>query len=57
LKNETLESSVGSMMTAAFNAPYSYNFCWLDRPMIQYSQDIVAMQEVLGLIHRESVFS
>jgi cephalosporin hydroxylase len=45
------------MMTAAFNAQYSYNFSWPDRPMIQYSQDIVAMQEVLDPIHPESVFS
>jgi len=25
---------------------YSYNFNWLDRPIIQYPQDIVAMQEL-----------
>jgi cephalosporin hydroxylase len=26
---------------------YSYNFRWLDRPIIQYPQDIVAMQELV----------
>ena len=26
---------------------YTYNFCWLDRPIIQYPQDIVAMQELI----------
>lgn len=26
---------------------YSYNFTWLGRPIIQYPQDIVAMQEVI----------
>jgi len=26
---------------------YSYNFGWLGRPMIQYPQDIVAMQELI----------
>ena len=31
--------------SAAFN--YSYNFDWLSRPVIQYPQDIVAMQELI----------
>ncbi len=26
---------------------YSYNFSWMDRPIIQYPQDIVAMQELI----------
>lgn len=26
---------------------YSYNFTWLGRPMIQFPQDIVAMQEII----------
>lgn len=26
---------------------YSYNFRWLDRPIIQYPQDMVAMQEII----------
>lgn len=26
---------------------YSYNFSWLDRPIIQYPQDMVAMQELV----------
>jgi len=26
---------------------YSYNFNWLDRPIIQYPQDIVALQEII----------
>jgi len=34
-----LESSIKSM--------YSYNFTWLGRPIIQYPQDIVAMQELI----------
>src|ERR1700739_632154 len=28
-------------------AQYSYNFSWLGRPIIQYPQDIVAMQELI----------
>ena len=26
---------------------YSYNFSWLGRPIIQYPQDMVAMQEII----------
>lgn len=29
---------------------YSYNFTWMGRPIIQYPQDIVAMQELIWLI-------
>jgi cephalosporin hydroxylase len=32
---------------ASLKARYSYNFDWLGRPVIQYPQDIVAMQEVI----------
>lgn len=26
---------------------YSYNFCWMGRPIIQFPQDILAMQEII----------
>ena len=26
---------------------YSYNFSWMGRPIIQYPQDIIAMQEII----------
>ena len=29
---------------------YSYNFTWLDRPIIQFPQDIIAMQEIIWKI-------
>jgi cephalosporin hydroxylase len=29
---------------------YSYNFSWLNRPIIQYPQDIVAFQEVVSQV-------
>ncbi|SEH04192.1 cephalosporin hydroxylase family protein [Candidatus Venteria ishoeyi] len=34
--------------SAAYN--YSYNFSWLGRPIIQYPQDMVAMQEIIWLL-------
>ncbi len=32
---------------ASIAAEYSYNFSWLGRPIIQYPQDVVAMQELI----------
>lgn len=29
---------------------YSYNFTWMGRPIIQYPQDIIAMQEIIWLV-------
>jgi cephalosporin hydroxylase len=34
---------------------YSYNFCWLGRPVIQYPQDIIAIQEILWGVKPELV--
>ena len=34
-------------MTQSNAHQYTYNFSWLGRPIIQYPQDIVAMQEVI----------
>lgn len=37
--------------TAAYN--YSYNFTWLGRPIIQYPQDMIAMQEIIWQVKPE----
>ena len=37
-------------MLASTQPKYSYNFEWLGRPIIQYPQDIVAMQELIWQI-------
>lgn len=37
-------------MRASIAPRYSYNFTWLGRPIIQYPQDIVAMQELIWRI-------
>ena len=39
--------------TAADN--YTYNFCWLGRPIIQVPQDIVAMQELIWEINPDLI--
>lgn len=49
-----LNSTNTALKTAAHNfnvesnrAKYSYNFTWMGRPIIQYPQDMVAMQEII----------
>ena len=37
----------------AFN--YSYNFTWLGRPIIQYPQDLVALQEVIWAVQPDVI--
>jgi cephalosporin hydroxylase len=34
---------------------YSYNFTWLGRPIIQYPQDIVALQEIVWRVRPEVI--
>ena len=34
-------------MVESIKAKYSYNFSWMGRPIIQYPQDIMAMQELI----------
>lgn len=34
---------------------YSYNFTWLGRPIIQYPQDIIAMQEIIWRVQPEVI--
>ena len=55
-KKQRIESNAGNMAlqnaAAAFNvesnrAQYSYNFSWMGRPIIQYPQDMIAMQEII----------
>jgi cephalosporin hydroxylase len=36
-------------------AKYSYNFTWLGRPIIQYPQDIVALQEIIWRVKPDLV--
>lgn len=45
--NEKLRMGARAFMLASINSKYSYNFSWLGAPIIQYPQDIVAMQELI----------
>lgn len=45
--NRQLMNAGHAFMLASTLPKYSYNFFWLGRPIIQYPQDIVAMQELI----------
>ena len=45
--NKNLLDSARVFTETSVAAGYSYNFNWLGRPIIQYPQDIVAMQELV----------
>jgi cephalosporin hydroxylase len=48
--SELSKKSLDWMLTVAAVGRYSYNFSWQGRPIIQYPQDIVAMQELIWLV-------
>ncbi|EBA14278.1 hypothetical protein RSK20926_00030 [Roseobacter sp. SK209-2-6] len=45
--NAALQKASLDFLRSSAKAQYSYNFHWMDRPIIQYPQDIVAMQELI----------
>lgn len=45
--NEPLRAAAAEFVRASTVPKYSYNFSWLGRPIIQYPQDIVAMQQLI----------
>ncbi|MFZ4561449.1 MAG: CmcI family methyltransferase, partial [Saprospiraceae bacterium] len=49
-KNANLVETSHRFMVESVRPAYSYNFSWLGRPIIQYPQDMVAMQELIWQI-------
>lgn len=45
--NQELLSAAEAFNTTSNKAQYSYNFSWMGRPIIQYPQDMIAMQEII----------
>ena len=54
-RNRELQSATRSFMLASLAAQYSYNFSWLGRPIIQYPQDMVAMQEIIWKVRPDLI--
>jgi cephalosporin hydroxylase len=46
-RNAALNAAAHEFLAQSVGPKYSYNFSWLGRPIIQYPQDIVAMQEII----------
>ncbi len=54
-RNEELLASGSAFMQCSITPRYSYNFTWLGRPIIQYPQDIIAMQELIWSIQPDLI--
>jgi cephalosporin hydroxylase len=46
-ENALLQKTATDFTLETIKSGYSYNFSWLGRPIIQYPQDMVAMQEII----------
>ena len=53
--NTELNKITKSFLDSTIECQYSYNFFWLGRPIIQYPQDIVAMQELIWSIQPDLI--
>src|SRR6478735_9231705 len=45
--NSVLKDAAKKFNDASNSNQYSYNFSWMGRPIIQYPQDMIAMQEII----------
>jgi cephalosporin hydroxylase len=54
-ENEQLRADAAAFMKSSLPPQYSYNFSWLGRPIIQYPQDMVAMQEVIWTVQPDII--
>lgn len=54
-RNESLKKDALQFIRSSNTPRYSYNFAWMSRPIIQYPQDIVAMQELIWKIRPDLI--
>lgn len=50
-----LKKHAADLLLASLSSRYSYNFSWLGRPIIQYPQDMVAMQQIIWAVQPEAI--
>jgi len=48
--DKNLLKSTRAWFDKSFNYEYSYHFTWLGRPIIQFPQDILAIQEIIWMV-------
>ena len=53
--NEKLLTAAETFNVESNKAQYSYNFSWMGRPIIQYPQDMIAMQEIIWKIQPDLI--
>lgn len=53
--NEPLKQAAHRFMVESVGPKYSYNFSWLGRPIIQYPQDVVVMQEIIWRVQPDLI--
>lgn len=51
-----LKETAFEFLTEGVRAKYSYHFTWLGRPIIQFPQDIIAMQEIIWQVKPDLIF-
>ncbi len=53
--NAPLKQAAHNFIATSIAAQYSYNFSWMGRPVIQYPQDMVAMQEIIWRVQPDLI--
>lgn len=53
--DEALARTAHDFLVASTAPKYSYNFSWLGRPIIQYPQDVVAVQELIWTVQPDLI--
>lgn len=54
-EDHNLRADAAAFMYSSLGTQYSYNFSWLGRPIIQYPQDMVAMQEIIWSVQPDLI--
>lgn len=55
-RNQGLKDASRTFTVESTRAGYSYNFSWMGRPIIQYPQDMVALQEIVWDMRPDAIF-
>lgn len=54
-ENKALKDAASTFNIISNREKYSYNFTWMGRPIIQYPQDMIAMQELIWRIQPDLI--
>ncbi|MGV0607685.1 cephalosporin hydroxylase family protein [Mycolicibacterium sp. XJ1904] len=54
-RNGPLRAQAAQFMQTSALSKYSYNFFWMSRPIIQYPQDVFAMQELIWRVRPDLI--